>query len=75
MYLGITLNKLDDFESSKQAFEKAISLENTDCTIFLNYAIILANNGMHEEAKIQFNEAEQIFKTLDEDDKEPEMLD
>jgi len=52
MYLGITLNKLDDFESSKQAFEKALSLERTDCTIFLNYSILLSNNGLIEEAQI-----------------------
>jgi lipoprotein NlpI len=75
MYLGITLNRLGDFESSCQAFEKAIELEKNDCTIFLNYAIVLYNNGKKTESKSQFLASEEIFKRLDEDDKEPEMLD
>jgi len=45
MYLGITLNKLNDFESSNQSFLKAIELDGNDCTTFLNYAIVLINNG------------------------------
>ena len=52
MYLGITLNRLKDFESAVQAFEKAIELDNADCTIFLNYAIVLFNNGKKSEAMI-----------------------
>ena len=75
MYLGITLNRLGDFESSCQAFEKAIELEKNDCTIYLNYAIVLYNNGKKLESKTQFLASEEIFKKLDEDDKEPEMLD
>jgi Flp pilus assembly protein TadD len=51
MYLGITLNRLGDFESSSQAFEKAIELEKNDCTIYLNYAIVLYNNGKKLESK------------------------
>lgn len=39
MYLAITLNKLEDFENSCNAFEKALQLEKNDCTIYLNYAI------------------------------------
>ncbi len=52
MYLGITLNRLKDFESAVQAFEKAIELDNADCTILLNYAIVLFNNGKKSEAMI-----------------------
>jgi outer membrane protein assembly factor BamD (BamD/ComL family) len=43
--------------------------------VYLNYAIILYNNGKKERAKEIFKEAEKIFSTLDEDEKEPEMLD
>jgi len=75
MYLGITLNRLGDLDSSCQAFEKALQLEANDCTIFLNYAVVLYNNGLLEEAKDKFRESEKIFTTLTEDDKEPEMLD
>ena len=75
MYLGITLNRLGDFESSCQAFQRAIKLEQQDCTIYLNYALVLYNNGLVEPSKQMFERSEKIFETLDEDDKEPEMLD
>ena len=45
MYLAITLNKLGDFDSSCAAFSKALEMESNDCTIFLNYSIVLYNNG------------------------------
>ena len=35
MFLGVTLDKLDDFESACQAFEKALELEQADCAIYL----------------------------------------
>ena len=75
MYLGITLNHLNDFESACQAFQKALKLEQQDCTIFLNFALVLYNNGLTEESKQMFEHSEKIFGTLEEDDKEPEMLD
>jgi Bardet-Biedl syndrome 4 protein len=75
MYLGITLNKLGDFENSSAAFKKAIDLDGNDCTVFLNYAIVLYNNGKTAQAKEVFNLSEKVFETLDDEDKEPEMLD
>ena len=75
MYLGICLHKLGDFDNSVSAFKKAIELDPNDCTVQLNFAIILYNNGRSERAKEVFAEAEKIFETLEEDEKEPEMLD
>ena len=75
MYLAITLNKLSDFENACGAFQKAIEMDSSDCTIYLNYAITLFNNGQKEKAKERFYQSEKIFETLDEEDKEPEMLD
>ena len=43
MYLAITLSKLDDFENSCSAYEKAIEMES-DHLFELNYAITLFNN-------------------------------
>ena len=74
MYLGITLNALEDFESACQAFEKALELESNDCTIYLNYAIVLYNRGYNTLALELFHASEKIFETLDDDEKEPEML-
>jgi Tfp pilus assembly protein PilF len=54
MYLAITLNKLKDFENSCGAFEKALQMDNNDCTIYLNYAITLYNNGHIQKAKEMF---------------------
>ena len=70
MYLGITLNKLEDFESSCGAFEKALVLDDSDSMIHLNYAVVLYNNGFQDEARRQFIDSENIFKDLDEEDKE-----
>ena len=46
-----------------------------DCTIYLNYAIVLYNNGKVDEAKAQFFCSEKIYQGLDEDEKEQEMVD
>jgi Bardet-Biedl syndrome 4 protein len=48
MYLGITLNRLNDFQSAQKAFNKAIELEKNDCTIHFNHAVVLFNNGKIE---------------------------
>ena len=74
MYLGITLNKLDDFESACQAFEKALEIEQNDCTIYLNYAIMLYERGFKDLALVLFKRSEEVFALLEEDDHEPEML-
>ena len=36
---------------------------------------MLYNNGLVKESKLMFIEGEKIYKTLEEEDKEPEMLD
>lgn len=55
MLLGITLEKLDDFENSCAAFEKALELEK-DPTCYLNYAIVLVNHNQSiEKAKSLYN--------------------
>jgi Flp pilus assembly protein TadD len=61
MYLGICLHKLGDFDNSVSAFKKAIDLDANDCTVHLNFAIILYNNGHTERARNTFKEAEKIF--------------
>ena len=73
MYLAITLNKLTDFESAWAAFEKALEMDQNDWTIFLNYAIVLYNNGQKRKAEEIFNKSEVIYATLESDDIEQEM--
>lgn len=75
MYLGITLDKLNDFEAACQAFEKALELQPNDCSIFMNYAIVLHNRGYNQLSKMLFLKSEEIFQKMDDEDKEEEMMD
>jgi Bardet-Biedl syndrome 4 protein len=74
MYLGITLDKLNDFESACQAFEKALEIQSSDCLILLNYAIVLFNRGYKKLAHELFTASEEIYFELDSDDRESEMI-
>ena len=75
MYLAITLNKLQDFDNSCAAFQKAVDMDGADCTIYLNYAIVLYNNGLEKRAREMFEQAEKVYTEMEEEDVEPEMQD
>jgi len=72
MYLAITLAKLDDFENSCSAYEKAIEMES-DHLFHLNYALTLASNGEFAKARQQYDHAFRIFEGLDDDSKGADM--
>jgi len=74
MYLAITLSRLDDFENSCSAYEKAIDMES-DHLFHLNYCITLLNNDEIERARDHFATFEKLFKDLDEETKnsDPEV--
>jgi len=40
-----------------------MKLEQQDCTIYLNYALVLFNNGLIEPSKQMFERSEKIFET------------
>jgi len=75
MYLGITLNKLGDFKNACSAFNKALEIEK-DPTTYFNYAIVLYNGDMMEDARKMFDEGEKLFQELDAESKnaEPELV-
>ncbi len=73
MYLGITLNRLDDFENACTAFEKAIEMDN-DHLFELNYAVILYNNNQIEAAKEHYLRFEELFKELDEEEQNSDPM-
>jgi len=75
MYLGITLSRIGDFKSAIAALDKALSLEETECMIYLNYAVVLINNGKSDEARVKFQQSEKLFASLDDDQKDAELLD
>lgn len=68
MYLGITLNRLDDSENACAAYEKAIDMEE-DHLFELNYAITLFNNDDVDKARAHYAEFEKLWARLDEDTK------
>jgi len=43
--------------------------------LYLNFAIVLFNNGKINEAKVQFLRGEEAFIKIEEDEKEQDMLD
>ena len=50
MYLGLTLNKLDDFNNCCLAMDKALELDKNDkdYLIYLNYCVVLIKDGQSE---------------------------
>merc|ERR1712086_707745 len=64
MYLGVALNRLDDFDNACSAYEKALELEE-DHVFHLNYAITLFNNEEVERAQAHFVQFERLFGELD----------
>ncbi len=86
MYLGITLNRLNDFENSCSAFEKALSIEkynllrsvitSRDYVFELNYSIVLLSRSEEVKARSHFMAFEKAFQALDEESKkaDPEIL-
>eukprot|EP01038_Epipyxis_sp_PR26KG_P013114 gene13114-17578_t len=60
-YLALALSKLEDFENSCAAYDKAIELSE-DYLTHLNYAITLYSNDEIERAKKQFMKFEFLYK-------------
>lgn len=53
MYLGLCLNRLEDFPNACMAMERAVDLEKNDPLIILNYAIMLGMRpGNEEKARV-----------------------
>ena len=53
--------RLEDFENSCSAYDKAIELNPDDYVTFLNYSITLYLNDEIEKAKEQFSRFEVLF--------------
>ena len=52
-----------------------MEIEASDCTIYMNYAIVLYNRGYKTLALELFKKSEDILEEIDEEDREPEMMD
>ena len=64
MYLAITLSRLDDFDNSCQAYEKAIEMEE-DHLFHLNFSITLLNHDDVKRAAEHYASFERLFANLD----------
>jgi len=71
MYLGIALARLQDFENARRAYEKAASC-GEDHMVHLNYAIMLFNNGLTDEARKQLGVFQSLIGKLDKQELEHE---
>lgn len=65
MYLGITLNRLGDFENACGAFEKAIETNPNENIVYLNYAIILFRNAKRNRARDYMKKFEALYEGVD----------
>lgn len=74
MYLGITLSKLNDFDSACKSFDRALEIDPEGWDVCLNYAIVLNNHSQASRALMLFNKSETIYKTLEEDDKDDDLM-
>ena len=63
MYLAIVLSRLDDFENSCSAYDKALEL-GSDFLVHLNYAITLFLNDEVEQSKSQFKYFENLLNNF-----------
>lgn len=64
MLMAISLNQLEDTENAKQAYEKALLLDNKDPSIPLNYCVFCYNNGERKLALKQLKEFELRTNTI-----------
>ena len=60
--------------SALSFLEKALEIEGNDCTIYMNYAIVLFNRGYKNLAFELFQKSESILEDIEDEDREPEML-
>eukprot|EP01033_Poteriospumella_lacustris_P004908 gene4904-3512_t len=68
-YLALALSKLEDFENSCAAYDKALELSD-DYFTHLNYAITLYTNDEIEKARKHFAKFDSLFKRQAEDNAE-----
>lgn len=72
MFIGISLNKLQDPANAFNAFEKAVQIDPENHLIFLNYAIFLAEHSKDPAnvrlAKDKFEIHDQLYKGMNQRD-------
>ncbi|XP_033754504.1 Bardet-Biedl syndrome 4 protein-like [Pecten maximus] len=64
MLLAVALTHLEDPDNARQAYEQALTLDQKDPGISLNFALYMYNNGQKREAAKQFKDFEMKMKVL-----------
>eukprot|EP00051_Salpingoeca_urceolata_P013722 m.173628 g.173628 ORF g.173628 m.173628 type:complete len:481 (-) comp17874_c0_seq2:36-1478(-) len=64
MLLGVALSHLGDLHNAQAAFDKAIKLNSTDPSFYLNYAVILFNHDQRQQAAKQLSLYERCVGKL-----------
>ena len=74
MYLAVALSRLDDFENSCAAYERALELSPNDYLTHLNYAITLVLNDEKERALDHYLKHEQAIEDAGAEDVDPAIV-
>ncbi|WAR11557.1 BBS4-like protein [Mya arenaria] len=64
MLLGVALTHLEDSDNARQAYEQAVTLDQKDPMISLNFAVFLFNNNDKKAAQKQFAAFENKMRAL-----------
>ncbi|XP_059801858.1 Bardet-Biedl syndrome 4 protein isoform X2 [Hypanus sabinus] len=79
MLLAVALTNLEDPENAKRSYNQAVSLDQSNPLINLNYCILLYNQGDRKGALLQYQEMEKVVNRLKESSSslefDPELID
>uniref|UniRef100_A0A674PJS3 BBSome complex member BBS4 n=1 Tax=Takifugu rubripes TaxID=31033 RepID=A0A674PJS3_TAKRU len=64
MLLAVALTNLEDVENATKAYEQAVTMDDSNPLVNLNFAIFLYNHGEKEEALAQYQEMERKVNLL-----------
>ncbi|KAL4622796.1 Bardet-Biedl syndrome 4 protein [Arapaima gigas] len=73
MLLAVALTNLDDVENAKRSYEQAVTLDNSNPLVNLNFAILLYNQGDKAGALQQYQEMEKKVNNLLDNSSNPEF--
>ncbi|KAL3860562.1 hypothetical protein ACJMK2_010675 [Sinanodonta woodiana] len=75
MLLAVALTNLEDVENARQAYEQALTLDQKDPLLLLNYAVFLFNQGEKKAATKQFSAFEKMVTELKPTISDQELMD
>ena len=72
-FLGVALNRLDDFSNACAAYERAIQLDGNDHVTRLNFAIMLCKRGQTDAAIQQWRQFDSLWQQVQADEADSDV--